>query len=120
MGRGRGLRVCSTPGCPELTEGGRCPTCKTEAEQRRGNSAQRGYGRRHRDRFRAGVLSKHPTCVICGINPSTVADHYPLDRRQLQAKGLDPDDPIYGRGLCAPCDSTQTATRQPGGWHTTT
>lgn len=119
MGR-RGLRVCSTPGCPELTEGGRCPTCRTNAERKRGNSAQRGYGRKHRDRFRAGVLAKHPVCVICHNAEATVADHYPLDRRQLEAKSLDPDDPIYGRGLCASCDSTQTAARQPGGWHTTT
>lgn len=119
MGR-RGLQTCSTPGCPELVPNGRCPTCKAKADKRRGNSTQRGYGRRHRDRFRAGVLAKHPVCVICRKAKTTVADHYPLDRRQLVAKGLDPDDPIYGRGLCAPCDSTQTAARQPGGWHTTT
>lgn len=118
MGR-RGMQICSTPGCPELVPSGRCPTCKAQAEQRRGNSAQRGYGRGHRDRFRTGVLSRHPVCVICRRTPSTVADHYPLDRRQLTAKGLDPDDPVYGRGLCAPCDSAQTAARQPGGWHIT-
>ncbi|MFB4320660.1 hypothetical protein [Actinomadura sp. 21ATH] len=118
MGR-RGLRVCTVPGCPELTQGGRCDGCKAEAEKRRGNSAQRGYGARHRGRFRKGVLAKHPVCVICRRAPSTVADHWPLDRRQLVAKGLDPDDPVHGRGLCAPCDSAQTARRQPGGWHAT-
>lgn len=116
MGR-RGMQTCSTPGCPELVPTGRCAGCQSDAEKRRGNSAQRGYGRRHQDRFRKGVLAKNPVCVICRRNPSTVADHHPLDRRQLQAKGLDADDPIYGRGLCAPCDSAQTAARQPGGWH---
>ncbi|TDD88367.1 holin [Actinomadura rubrisoli] len=113
----KGLKVCSTPGCPTLVAQGRCEPCKAKAEKRRGTSAQRGYGRRHRDRFRKGVLDKNPVCVICRNAPSTVADHYPLDRRQLVAKSLDPDDPIYGRGLCAPCDSAQTALRQPGGWN---
>lgn len=117
MGR-RGLRVCSTPGCPELTTGGRCAGCQSEAEKRRGNSAQRGYGRKHQGRFRKGVLAKHPVCVICRRARATVADHYPLGRRELEAKGADADDPIYGRGLCGPCDSAQTAARQPGGWHT--
>jgi 5-methylcytosine-specific restriction protein A len=110
--------VCPTPGCPALTPGGRCATCKAKAEKARGTSAQRGYGRRHQDRFRKGVLARHPVCVICRQQPSTVADHWPLDRRQLVAKSLDPDDPVHGRGLCASCDSAQTAHRQPGGWHT--
>lgn len=117
MPRRAGLRVCTKPGCPELVTGGRCPQHQKQAEQSRGSSAQRGYGRRHRDRFRAGVLAKNPVCVECGKRPSSEADHHPLDRRTLQLRGLDPNDPVYGRGLCKPCHDRHTAQAQPGGWH---
>ncbi|MFV2094839.1 hypothetical protein ACFHW1_05020 [Micromonospora sp. LOL_014] len=51
------------------------------------------------------------------LRPSTVADHWPRDRRELVAAGLDADDPQYGRGLCARCHNQHTAVAQPGGWH---
>lgn len=116
--RRRTVTVCTTPGCPELVPGGgRCPTCTREAEQRRGSAAARGYGHRHRTRFRDGVLEREPVCRVCGTAPSTVADHWPIDRRTLQLRGADPDDPIHGRGLCGPCHSRETARDQPGGWN---
>ncbi|GGP98322.1 5-methylcytosine-specific restriction protein A [Actinomadura coerulea] len=117
MPRRGGLRPCPTPGCPELTRGGRCEDCKHEADQRRGSSSERGYGRRHRERFRTRVLAKHPVCQVCRQAPATEADHHPIDRRTLELRGLDPDDPVYGRGLCKPCHSRETAKHQPGGWH---
>ncbi|MEU6709988.1 hypothetical protein ABZ897_00800 [Nonomuraea sp. NPDC046802] len=51
--------------------------------------------------------------------PSTVADHHPLSRRELVARGLDPDDPQYGRGLCTSCHGKETAANpeQAGGWN---
>ena len=30
-----------------------------------------------------GVLAKHPICQVCHRTPSTVADHYPLSKREL-------------------------------------
>jgi len=54
---------------------------------------------------------------MCQAAPSVVADHWPLDQRQLIAAGLDPNDPVHGRGLCDSCDRTDKAGRQPGGWH---
>lgn len=117
MPRRKGLTVCTTTGCPELTSGGRCATCRRNAEQERGTAAQRGYGHEHRERFRPAVLAKHPVCVVCQARPSTVADHWPIDRRTLELRGADPDDPIHGRGLCHPCHSRETAQHQPGGWH---
>ena len=54
--------------------------------------------------------------MLCG-QVATVADHYPDDRRALVAKGLDPNDPDHGRGLCASCHSKETAKFQPGGWN---
>ncbi|MGW7359457.1 holin [Streptomyces sp. NPDC054802] len=126
MPRRTGWRVCSTPGCPEFSQSGRCDSCRSEAEQRRGSARQRGYGRRHETRFRPGVLARDPNCVCteqahghgapCGA-PSKHADHHPLSRRDLEQQGLDPDDPRHGRGLCVPCHSSETATHQPGGWN---
>lgn len=115
----RAKKVCSQPGCPELTDRGRCAQHRQQAERRRGSASRRGYGTAHRNRFRRGVLDRDPTCTVCGQQPATVADHWPKDRRQLVAEGLDPNDPAHGRGLCKPCHDRSTARLQPGGWHHT-
>lgn len=113
----RASSVCSVPGCPTLVPAsGQCPPCRTRSEQRRGSAARRGYGRTHRDRFRAAVLHRDRRCRACRTAPATVADHWPLSRRELVDRRMDPDDPAHGRGLCQGCDSAQTAQRQPGGW----
>ena len=94
-----------------------CPECKAKSDRARGTSTQRGYGRQHRSRFREGVLARDPICVICRAQPATVADHWPLSRRELVERGLDADDPQYGRGLCKQDHDRETARNQPGGWH---
>lgn len=126
----RALKVCSTKRCPELVPAGRCAACTAAAEQQRGSAARRGYGRRHRDRFRAGVLARDPLCVCVDehrgpgghgragcLVPSVHADHHPRDRDELVRLHLDPDDPAHGRGLCQPCHSWHTSQAQPGGWN---
>ncbi|WEB41524.1 holin [Streptomyces yunnanensis] len=115
----RAMAICPTPGCPVPTPGGRCPSCRQDAEQRRGSARQRGYGREHETRFRRPVLARDPTCVLCGAKPSIHADHWPLSRRELLAQGRDPNDPSHGRGLCASCHAKHTAAAQPGGWNAT-
>jgi 5-methylcytosine-specific restriction protein A len=117
MPRRGGWRVCTTPGCPEFTQHGRCDGCRAEAEKKRGTAQQRGYGREHRTRFRPAVLARDPVCVVCRQKPSAHADHHPLSRRELVERGLDPNDPQYGRGTCGPCHSSETARHQPGGWN---
>jgi 5-methylcytosine-specific restriction protein A len=113
-------RVCSEPGCPKLTDAGRCLDCTRQADTRRGTATERGYnGKGHRNRFRPAVLARNPICVLCRAARATVADHYPLSRRDLLEQGLDPDDPTYGRGLCTPCHGIETTRHQPGGWHAT-
>jgi 5-methylcytosine-specific restriction protein A len=125
------LRVCPTPGCPELTTGGRCDAHTQAAEHHRGPARSRGYGRQHERRFRPAVLRRDPLCVCTGgccpnhqhgppscLAPSTVADHWPRSRRELATAGGDPNDPANGRGLCAPCHNHHTAHAQPGGWNT--
>lgn len=118
MPKRTGWRVCTKAGCGQLTDkGGRCDDHRAEAEQQRGTARQRGYGRQHEQRFRPGVLARDPICVLCRLAPSVHADHHPLSRRDLEAQGLDADDPRHGRGLCGPCHSSETARHQPGGWH---
>ncbi|TQM83247.1 5-methylcytosine-specific restriction protein A [Saccharothrix saharensis] len=129
----RASRPCTRPGCPNrTTTGGMCPDCRTRARRAHGTSAQRGYTAGHRSRFRPGVLSR-PDDRVCRCNltdcpdhpgvscssPSTVADHWPLTRRELVAAGLDPDHPDRGRGLCGPCHARITARdhRTRGGWN---
>ena len=111
-------KVCNGKGCPALVDKGvrLCTECAREAEASRGSAAARGYGRRHRRTFREGVLAMYPICVLCHRRPSTEADHYPRSRRELEDDGLDPNDPRFGRGLCKPCHSSETAAHQPGGF----
>lgn len=116
----RALTTCSA-GCGELVKSGRCDDCSRSAEQHRGNFRQRGYGRGHDKRFRPGVLQRDINCVLCiqeqRWTPATVADHWPLGRDELIARGMDPDDPKHGRGLCHQCHSKETAINQPGGFN---
>ena len=116
-------RVCNGPPgerCPVaaiIDQGrSRCPDCARRGDKARGTPTQRGYGVEHRKRFREGVLAKHPICQVCKRTPSTVADHYPLSKRELIDAGMDSNDPQHGRGLCHTCHSVETAQHQPGGF----
>jgi 5-methylcytosine-specific restriction protein A len=114
----RALSPCTVHGCPELVERGRCPAHRTEAERARGSASQRGYGHKHAQRFRRGVLARDPICTMPGCYAwSKHADHWPIDRRTLVLRGLDPNDLKHGRGLCTSCHSRETALHQPGGWN---
>lgn len=112
-------RHCTTSGCPgaAASPSGKCPNCQGRARRSRPSSTAQGYGTEHRDRFRAGVLERDPICVLCHAAPSRHADHWPLSKRELRARGMDEHDPRYGRGLCASCHSSETAKHQPGGWN---
>lgn len=111
-------RVCSRPGCPNLTHtGGRCPDCRADADRARGTAAQRGYTSPGHRAFRTDVLDRDPICVLCHLAAATVADHWPRSRRELIDAGANPNDPRHGRGLCARCHSRETTRNQPGGWN---
>lgn len=113
------MRVCSVPKCPEIYEGttSRCPTHEQQAKRQHWDKTKAYNTKGHRITFRAAVLRRDPICVMCNVRQSVVADHYPQGRDELVELGLDPNDPTHGRGLCADCDKTQTAQRQPGGWN---
>jgi len=116
------MRVCSVTGCPAIypaAEGSRCATHRKQADRDRGTATQRGYTSRAHQRFRNAVLAKDPICVLCELREATVADHYPHSRKDLIDLHLNPNDPRYGRGLCAGCHNKETAVNQPGGWNVT-
>lgn len=113
------MRVCSRSGCPTLYDGtdSRCQAHRSEARAKRTDN--RVYGTAGHRRFRNTVLERDPICVVCELAQSTVADHYPLSRRELVDQGLDPNEPTAGRGLCAHCHNVETANTpdQRGGWN---
>jgi 5-methylcytosine-specific restriction protein A len=125
------VRRCTWPGCPEdRAFRGRCAKHAQAAEDARGSSTQRGYDARHR-RARKNVLRRDRFCQCAteGCHPeiagthecmrvATVADHFPLSRRELVAMGLDPYDPTRMRGICHTCHSKETKKHQPGGYGT--
>lgn len=122
----RALKTCARPGCPNLVPSGRCDTCAKQGDRERGTAWQRGYRTAHTKGFRPGVLLRDPICTCDQANThghgarcyraSTVADHWPLSKRELQERGMDSDDPKHGRGLCAACHNSETAHNQPGGF----
>lgn len=123
----RALKVCSTPGCPEITTSGRCDAHRAEAERARGGHELRGGGNSRAWRAaRRTVLLRDPLCVCTDqahghgaqcIAPSSVADHHPRTKRELIAAGVrDPDHPRHLRGICKPCHDKHTGATSPGGW----
>jgi 5-methylcytosine-specific restriction protein A len=116
----RAPSVCTTPGCANTTNRGKCNSCQRRArkdsDRRRPSAADRGYGERWRRRRRE-FLRLNLTCVDCGAT-ATVADHDPVSRRELVAQGVpDPDAFQYLRPRCTDCHNARTAREQPGGWN---
>lgn len=121
----RALKVCSCIGncaahegsCPELTTAGRCEACATAADRARGTAAERGYGSFWSRVIRPKYLKAHPICRLCP-SVATVADHFPVSRRDLVAQGVkDPDGWHRMRPLCKACHDKHTAAEQAGGWN---
>lgn len=110
-------RACTTPGCPNPVENGRCARC--QANRRRHETGRdRSYKTGQWTRFRIDYLLRHPACTLCGRLANT-PDHHPVSRRELVARGVaNPDQDCYVRPLCNPCHGRETAKHQPGGWVT--
>lgn len=67
------MKVCSEPGCPELTQTTRCPAHTRAREQRRGTRQQRGYDRAYdlaRLRWEPKVAAGDLACWSCGTRIS--------------------------------------------------
>ena len=104
--------------CPEPTPPGvtMCPTCRRTADAKRRPNGNPYSTRGHRD-FREAVLARDPICQVCMAARSTVADHHPIERVDLVAMGLDPNDAARGQGLCKRCHDRKTAATRPAGWN---
>jgi hypothetical protein len=90
------LRVCAEPGCPELSEGRRCPEHATQREQARGTRQQRGYGVSHyrrRDALKRRVESGLETCARCQL-PILPGDEWALDHTDDREGYLGPSHKI--------------------------
>jgi len=111
------VRVCSEPGCPELTRSGKCEAHRKAARKvsdaKRPSSSERGYDAKWR-RTRAEYLARYPDCEEPGCNElATDVDH--ID-------GQGPNGPRGHdwsnlRSLCHPHHSKRTAMDQPGGFN---
>jgi 5-methylcytosine-specific restriction protein A len=112
-------RPCVQPGCPESVRG-KESTCPEHAKQRHKQRANRGgssYGRNWRERVQPRFIYRNPWCVLCG-GQATVADHWPISRRDLVAKGeASPDSFKHLRPLCKACDAKERPKREPGGFY---
>ena len=92
-----------------------CPGCRGVSDARRrpdGNP----YATKGHQQFREQVLARNPVCVVCRVSRSTVADHYPTERKELVDMNENPNDPKFGRGLCKSCHDKHTAATSPAGW----
>lgn len=118
--RRKGMSVCSTPGCPVLTEhSGRCQGCTRKAAARR-RSRTHSYSSAAWRRTRAAFLAAHPYCE-CPAHAALPAIARP-DATEV--------DHVDGLGLAGPrafdwsnlramtkaCHSRRTATDQPTDW----
>ncbi len=59
----RAKKACATPGCPNLTDMGRCEKCRPK-EDNRPNAYQRGYDWQW-SKFRKRYLARNPLCRDC-------------------------------------------------------
>ena len=117
----RALSVCTTSGCPELTTGGKCATCRSKAEKKRGSGGARGSTRRWQ-KFSTAYLAKHPTCECAYAwcahvhepgqcrQPSTDPDHKDGTGRN----GPRAYDPANLQALCHSCHARKTAHMDGG------
>lgn len=135
------LKACPTVGCPNLSEHGKCPTCRTRREQVRGSAASRGYDRKWnalRARFRRELIAAGipPVCGarLPGAKPAPqskcLAANQLLDdtlHRLRYGKGLHTDHIVPHKGhpallydildlqlLCEEEHSSKTATEDGG------
>jgi 5-methylcytosine-specific restriction enzyme A len=112
------MRPCTYPGCPSLTDSGRCETHKRQQRKaidaRRGTAAQRGYDSNWKA-ARDWYLRNHPLCVICQANgiitAAQVVDHIKPHKGDHKLFW----DRDNWQALCESCHNSKTA-REDGRW----
>lgn len=90
----RALKVCSQPGCPELTDKRHCDQHAAQYERARGTRQQRGYGPEH-DRLRAKWKPKVEAGLVDCANPVCLAGIRRILPGQPWQLGHTPDRTAY-------------------------
>jgi hypothetical protein len=110
--------MCAAQGCTQIIPVGVkwCPSCQRAAWRIRPATPNRAtrtaiYNDPRWRRCRATVLTREPSCRLCG-EPSTTADHYPTTVLEC----ANPFDPNACRALCKHCSGTTDGAR---GWAAT-
>lgn len=107
----RAPTVCTTPGCPKRTQGGKCPDCRKDT---RPSAAKRGYDHKWR-RTRGRYLQLHPTCEHAGCAEQATDVHHKDGKGPQGPSGHQHHNLL---ALCHTHHSQRTAREQPGGWNT--
>lgn len=89
----KAMQVCPTPGCPQLTAGGRCEACQRKSARARRTPTAKGYDTRWA-RTRAAYLRAHPYCECdeCATLPAL------LRPRATEVDHVDGLGPLGPRG----------------------
>lgn len=100
------MKVCSTPGCPNIQREPKCADCRRQAEQARGTRQARGYDAAH-ERLRAAYQARMNagerfTCWRCAG---------PIDPASWDLGHHDQDRSRYRGPECRKCNRG-TATRR--------
>ena len=110
-------RICSHPGCNELTTGNKCESHQAQARSRNNwkhkkNSTQRGYGSRWQ-KIRKLILQRdNHLCQQCKkVGLTTPANE--VDHIVSKARG-GTDNPSNLQAICSDCHRTKTATERRG------
>jgi 5-methylcytosine-specific restriction protein A len=108
----RAPSLCIEPGCDELVDSGRCPSC--EVVHRKARAQRRGPQRdtdlsadRTWRKVRGHYLKRHPNCERDGCSDPATDVHHKRDRAD---GGSHKDDNL--EALCHSHHSSTTATRQ--------
>lgn len=112
-------RPCLHPGCRQYaSQRGYCAEHQKDRQQyddRRGNSAQRGYGAEWR-RARAAFLRANSLCAYCmkenKVVSATVVDHIVPHKGDMTLFW----DKTNWQPLCKPCHDRKTRTEDMGAW----
>jgi 5-methylcytosine-specific restriction protein A len=117
----RAMSVCSTPGCPELTEGGRCKGCQERARVLRRATKRKPYDRAAWSRTRLAYLRANPYCE-CDECMALSLLLRPLATEVNHIDGLGPLGPrghdwTNLQSMTKAHHSRITAREQPGGWN---
>jgi 5-methylcytosine-specific restriction protein A len=116
----RAMSVCPTPGCPELTEGGRCSGCTAKASAMRSITKNRGRDTRWQ-RESKRYLRMHPYCE-CDECMTLSPLLRPVATEVNHMDGLGPIGPrgfdwTNLQAVTRAHHARITGREQPGGWN---